>query len=117
MKKLVIIFILVIVGSCKEPEVITPVDPGVDLSAVFSNKQTVVTNAQQIKFNLPADGACTLTIIDSLSKQVITREKLVGKVGENKIKIYTNTLPKGSLILVLQDINKGQLGRTLIINK
>jgi len=117
MRKLAIIFILAIVGSCKEPEVIAPVNPGVDVSAVFSTKQTVVTNAQQIKFNLPADGACTLTIIDSLSKQVVTREKLVGKLGENKVKIYTNTLPKGSLILVLQDSNKGQLGRALIINK
>lgn len=117
MKKLVLILVIALAVSCKEPEIVTPTLPGVDNSDVFNNKRSIVVNAQQIKFKLPASGPYTLTVIDSISNQVVTREKLVGKLGENKIKLYTNMLPKGDLILVLQDVNKGQLGRTLIINK
>ena len=50
------------------------------------------------------------------SGQVVSRERFIGKIGENNKKIYTNSLPKGYLLLVLEDNNKNQLGKTTIIN-
>jgi hypothetical protein len=57
-----------------------------------------------------------LTLLDNNTGQVISREKFNGQNGENVKKIYTNSLPKGYLILVLEDNNKTQLGKTTIIN-
>jgi hypothetical protein len=58
----------------------------------------------------------TLTLIDKESGQVVSRERFTGQSGENFKKIYTNSLPKGYLLLVLEDNNKNQLGKTIINN-
>lgn len=85
-------------------------------SDIFSVKESSVTNGQSIHFKLPSSGTYMLTLLDNNTGQVISREKFNGQNGENVKKIYTNSLPKGYLILVLQDTNKNQLGRTTIIN-
>lgn len=108
--------VLLMVMSCEDPAVIAP-PVETTRTDLFNTKGAVVINAQYLTFNLPTTGFCTLTIIDSVANQVVTRENINGKTGENKIKLYTTILPKGNLILVLKDSNKGQLGRTLIINK
>lgn len=114
MKKTLIILILSLV-SCTKVEVIPT--PSVNTkSDIFSVQESTVTNNQDITFKLTTAGFCTLTISNSATGQVITREKISGVIGENKIKIYTNSLPKGYLLLVLEDNNKNQLGKTTIIN-
>jgi hypothetical protein len=52
---------------------------------------------------------------DSATSQVVTRERFLGKVGENKFKIYTNSLPVKYLYLTLEDSAKTQLGKTVLI--
>jgi hypothetical protein len=56
-----------------------------------------------------------LTLIDATTNQVVSREKFIGQNGENIKKIYTNSLPKGYLYLVLEDVDKNQLKKTKII--
>jgi hypothetical protein len=56
-----------------------------------------------------------LTLIDVTTNQVISREKFIGQNGENVKKIYTNSLPKGYLYLVLENVDKNQLKKTKII--
>jgi hypothetical protein len=65
---------------------------------------------------LPSAGKYTLTLINNNSGQVVSRELFNGQKGENIKKIFTNSLPKGYLLLVLEDINKNQIGKTTIIN-
>jgi hypothetical protein len=52
---------------------------------------------------------------DSVTNQVITRERFIGKMGENKLKIYTSSLPVKYLYLLLEDESKSQIGKTTII--
>jgi hypothetical protein len=52
---------------------------------------------------------------DSATSQVVTRERFLGKAGENKFKIYTNSLPVKYLYLTLEDSAKTQLGKTVLI--
>lgn len=113
MKKILIIpFILLI--SCTSPEI--PI-PNITVNDnIFSVKQSVVSNGQPIHIKLPSAGKYTLTLIDNSTNQVVSRERFNGQNGENIKKIYTNSLPKGYLILVLEDINRNQLGKTTIIN-
>ena len=65
-------------------------------------------------FNLKLAGTYTLTMGDSVTNQVITRERFTGKVGENKLKIYTSSLPVKYLYLLLEDESKSQIGKTTI---
>jgi hypothetical protein len=101
--------------GCTKVEIV-PLPEVLVVDNIFSVKESKVSNGQSLHFKLPSTGTFMLKLIDSTTSQVINREKFVGQSGENIKKIYTNSLPKGYLILVLEDINKNQLGRTTIIN-
>jgi hypothetical protein len=113
MKKLLIIPFILLIG-CNSPEI--PFTEVMVKDDIFSVKESVVLNGQSIHFDLPSAGKYTLTLIDNSTNQVVSRERFNGQNGENIKKIYINSLPKGYLILVLEDINKNQLGKTTIIN-
>jgi hypothetical protein len=110
MKKLLIILLLL--SSCRKIEV-RP-EPKPITADIFSVSQSTVSNGDEIMFNLKSSGIYTLTMGDSVTSQVITRERFIGKVGENKLKIYTSSLPVKYLYLLLEDESKIQIGKTTI---
>jgi hypothetical protein len=113
MKRILLTGFIFIIG-CTKPEI--PLPQVIANTDIFSVKESAVTNGQSIHFKLPSSGTYMLTLLDNNTGQVISREKFNGQNGENVKKIYTNSLPKGYLILVLEDNNKTQLGKTTIIN-
>jgi hypothetical protein len=109
MKKL---FIILLLTGCTK---ITPTPPTpLSNKDIFSVTQSTVSNGDEIIFNLKSSGIYTLTMGDSVTSQVITRERFIGKVGENKLKIYTSSLPVKYLYLLLEDESKSQIGKTTI---
>jgi hypothetical protein len=52
-----------------------------------------------------------------VTNQVVTRERFAGKTGQNKLTLYTKSLPTSYLYLLLEDGNKSQVGKTIIIIK
>jgi hypothetical protein len=115
MRKLLFILFLVILSACTKIEIPVPVPP--TNTDIFSVKESVVTDGQEIKFTLKADGVYTLTIGNESTGQVVTRERFTGKAGENKLTLYTKSLPTSYLYLLLEDGNKSQVGKTTIIIK
>jgi len=111
MKKILYISLILMVG-CTKPELPTPTMP---IEKIFTVTESEVTNGQSIYFDLPSAGIYTLTLIDKQSEQVISRERFNGQNGENVKKIYTNSLSKGYLYLVLKDANNTEINRTTII--
>ena len=109
MKKLLLILLLT---GCTKVMPPTP-NPSPNRD-IFSVSQSTVSNGDEIMFILKADGVYTLTMSDSTTSQVVTRERFNGKVGENKLKIYTSSLPVKYLYLVLEDASKTQVGKTSI---
>ncbi len=109
MRKLLLILLLT---GCTKIAPIPPSPP--QTTDIFSVSQSTVSNGSDIIFNLKTAGIYTLTMGDSVNNQVITRERFSGKVGENKLKIYTRTLPVKYLYLVLENESKTQIGRTTI---
>jgi hypothetical protein len=107
MKKLLFILLLVL-AACKKVEVQPPI-----VQDIFSITESTVSNGGEIIFDLKTAGVYTLTMID-VNQQVITRERINGKVGQNKLKIYTSSLPVKYLYLVLEDQSKTQIGKTAI---
>jgi hypothetical protein len=108
MKKLLIILLLL--SACKKIDV-QPLPPTVQ--NIFSVAESTVSNGDDIYFDLKAAGIYTLTMLDE-NQNVITRERISGKVGQNKLKIYTSSLPVKYLYLVLEDQSRTQIGKTTI---
>lgn len=111
MKRLLIILTLSL-ASCRKVDVPAPVPTVKD---IFTVAKSTVTNGSEIMFNLKSSGTYTLTMVDSIANQVVTRERFAGKVGENKLKIYTKSLSATYLYLILEDGSKVQIGKTTII--
>jgi hypothetical protein len=108
MKKL--LFILLLLSACKKIDV-QPTPPTVQ--DIFSVTESTVSNGGDIYFDLKAAGIYTLTMLDE-TQNVITRERISGKAGQNKLKIYTSSLPVKYLYLVLEDQSRTQIGKTAI---
>ncbi len=113
MRYLLTILLLISMWGCRKfDEFPTPPPTQTD---IFSVKESTVTNGQEIKFNLKTEGIYTLTLFDSTAQQVVTRERIIGKIGENSLKLYTKSLPVRYLYLSLEDENSIQIGKTLLI--
>jgi hypothetical protein len=91
--------------------------PTIPVEKIFSVKESKVVNGQSIYFDLPLTGIYTLTLIDKESGQVVSRERFTGISGENIKKIYTNSIQSQYLYLLLEDVTKNQIGKTIIITK
>jgi hypothetical protein len=113
MKKILFILILSLV-ACRKTQVPPIPQP---VPNIFSVKESSVENGQEIQFELTKIGVYTLTLSDSVSKQVLTRERFIGQIGQNKKKIYTKSLSVKYLYLLLEDENKNKVGKTIIIVK
>jgi hypothetical protein len=110
MKKLLAILLLT---GCTKVVSVAPIPPTPSRD-IFSVSQNAVSNGSEIVFSLKKAGTYTLTMGDSVTNQVVTRERFKGKVGENKLKIYTKSLPIKYLYLILEDSTKTQIGKTAI---
>jgi hypothetical protein len=110
MKKL--LAILLLLSSCTKIEV-QPQPPVVQ--DIFSVTESTISNGNDIYFDLKTAGIYTLTMVDKTTNQVITRERISGKVGQNKLKIYTSSLPVKYLYLTLEDNTRTQISKTSII--
>lgn len=110
MKRLFIILSLFLIACTKA--INTPVNPV--NKDIFSVPQSTITDGMDIIVNLKTPGVYTLTIGDSVTNQVLTRERFNGKVGENNLKIYTRSLSIKYLYLLLEDQSKTQIGKTSI---
>jgi hypothetical protein len=110
MKKLLLIFVVLLVGCTKMEIEPTPLP----VQKIFSVSESRVTDGQSIYFDLPSTGIYTLTLIDKESDQVVSRERFTGKTGENIKKIYTSSIQSQYLYLVLEDGSRTQIAKTTI---
>lgn len=108
---LTILFLISIWGCRKFDEFPTPPPTQTD---IFSVKESNVINGQEIKFNLKSEGIYTLVLFDSVSQQVVARERIIGKSGLNNLKLYTKSLPTKYLYLKLKDDRGVEIGKTLL---
>ena len=110
MKKLLIILLLT--GCTK----IVPTPPPISANtSIFSVAKSSVNDGDNISFDLKTAGTYTLTMGDSTTSQVLTRERFMGKAGTNNLKIYTKSLSVKYLYLILEDESKTQIGKTTIV--
>ena len=112
--RIIILCCIVFIISCKK---VIPPAPVVSTNSkeFFSVSENTVKNGDIMNFSLTTGGVYTLTMIDTVQNQVVSRERFTGKVGLNSLKIFTNTLPTKNLSVVLKDKNNNEIGKTRII--
>ena len=108
----IILFFIILLSACRKVDVIIPQKP---ISNIFDNKEVGIKNGQEIQFELAKNGVYTLTLGDEIGNQVLTRERFNGKIGINKMKIYTKSISIKYLYLLLEDETKTKIGKTTII--
>jgi hypothetical protein len=109
--KIILLFIILL-SACRKVDVVVLQKP---IPNIFDSKEVAIKNGQQIEFELKKDGIYTLTLGDEIGNQVLTRERFNGKIGINKMKIYTKSISIKYLYLLLEDENKTKIGKTTII--
>ena len=113
--KIIILWCVVFIISCTKEEIV-PIPPKMNTD-IFSVSETSISNGDTIMFKLTSDSTYILKLVDKTSNQVISKEKIVGKVGENKFNIYTKSLQNPYLYLVLEDNTKREIKKTTVIVK
>jgi hypothetical protein len=111
--KIILLCCLVFILSCRK--VVLPPVVLTNSTEFFSVSENTVKNGDIMNFSLTTGGVYTLTMIDTVQNQVVSRERFTGKVGLNSLKIFTNTLPTKNLSVVLKNQNNNQIGKTRII--
>lgn len=114
MKKVLFILFLSLI-ACKKVIDTPPLPPS--NVKIFDVKESSVENGQEIEFDLNKNGVYTLTIGDSVTNQVLTRERFNGQIGQNKKKLYTKSFSIKYLYLLLEDDSKTKIAKTNIIIK
>lgn len=80
---------------------------------IFESSTSKVIDGQEFSFEVTTTEIHQL-IITHQNGSVITKESFNPTIGLNTKTIYTNTLPKGELYLILQN-ETTELGKTTII--
>jgi hypothetical protein len=112
--RIVLLCFLIFISGCRKTNLPEPIS-SIGKVDVFSVKELKVSNGDELNFDLKTEGIHTMTLFDSVGQQVITRERIAGKIGQNTLNIYTKSLPIRYLYLSLEDVNNVQIGRTLLI--
>ena len=110
--KIIILCCVSFIISCQKEDIIEP--QSID---IFKVEQSTLGNKSEITFKVDDGGMYIVTMIDKNTNQVISREKIKCVIGENKIKVYTKTIPSQYLYLTLEDSFNNQLGKTTITIK
>lgn len=114
MRKFIWIFLLTSLVSCSKDD-FEPIPPKKINVDVFNLSENVVNDGDEVLFTLPHDSTYVLRLIDKSNGQTISKERIQGKVGVNKMKIHTKSVQTKYLFLVLEGINKNQINKTTII--
>ena len=114
--KIILLCCIGFMVSCTKMEIDPAPQPKIDVD-IFSLKELPVSDGEEVMFKLTSDSLYVLKLVDVQTNQVLSKEKIKGIIGPNKIKIYTKSLPSKYLYLVLEDGNKKEINKTTIITK
>jgi len=96
-----LIFLLLIVLSCQKDE-LEPIGGIEREDMIFAVTESKVVDGQTIFFNILSEEEHTLIIFDEETQSVVAKESFQPRVGLFDRRIYTKSLPKKRLQLILK---------------
>jgi len=120
MKKILIILSLIILTSCVRDEEFIVVDPNqevpealmIDDLVGIKLESYIVNERVAMNVKLPEDGVYRIKIRHGLNNELISQEKVTGKLGDNILKVYVSALDKSSYKLELTSEFHSIIGTT-----
>lgn len=121
MKKLLLLFSLLILAGCvQDDDFIIGPDPvdEVPSSLVIDDlvgiklESSIVTERVGMNVKLPETGTFRVKIRHGMNNELISQEKVTGKEGDNILKVYVSALDKSAYKLELTTENHVVIGRT-----
>lgn len=121
MKKLVLLFSLLILAGCaKDDDFIIGPDPVdevpssliIDDLAGIKLESNIVSERVSMNVKLPEAGTYRVKIRHGMNNELISQEKVTGKEGDNILKVYVSALDKSAYKLELTTENHVVIGRT-----
>ena len=120
MKKILIILSLIILTSCVRDEEFIVVDPNqevpealmIDDLVGIKLESYIVNERVAMNVKLPEDGVYRIKIRHGLNNELISQEKVTGKLGDNILKVYVSALDKSSYKLELTNEFHSIIGTT-----
>jgi len=108
----ILLFILLILVSC-QPDELMVVEPYPQYEMIFEESMSKVVDGQEFSFEVSTTEEYTL-IISHQNSSVISKESFMPTMGLNTKILYTKSLPKGELNLILI-LSKEEIQKTTII--
>ena len=123
MKKIIIVFLMVMVVGCVSDE-LQDIYPQSFISENLKIEEPIglkletifVFDKVSINVKLPQDGTYRLKI-RNISNELVSQERLTAKEGNNFLSIYTKNLSKSSYTVELTTDDHTVLGRTVFVNQ
>jgi len=113
-KFIITLFFIVLITACSKDDILpTPPQP----INIFLMGEHTITDSEEVSFELQTDGMYILKLVHGQTNQVLSKEKIVGNFGNNKIKIYTKSLPTNNFYLILETQDKVEIGKVKLISK
>jgi len=115
MKKYLIL-ILLLLFSCQKDllDDLEPTLPQEDM--IFKVEESSVVDGQTIFFNIDSEVKHTLIIFDTERKSVVAKQSFRPTIGLNDFQIFTKSLPKKKLQLILLKLSDEIKSTYIIIN-
>lgn len=113
MRKYVLIIFLFLMAC--EPDMIAEISSINTTEIIFDSNEVSVTNGQDISFDITETTQHQL-IITKQDGSVLSKESFIPTLGLNTRKIYTKTLPKERLQLILVNDNETIKKTFILIN-
>ena len=108
----ILLFILLFVVSC-QPDELMVVEPYPQYEMIFEESMSKVVDGQEFSFEVSTTEEHTL-IISHQNSSVIAKELFTPTMGLNTKILYTKSLPKGELNLILI-LSEEEIQKTIII--
>ena len=120
MKKILIIFCLIILTSCVRDEDFIIEDPNqevpealvIDDLVGIKLESSIVSERVAMNVKLPEEGVYRIKIRHGMNNELISQERVTGKEGDNILKVYVSALDKSSYMLELTNEFHVVIGRT-----
>lgn len=114
--KYIIFCLSIFIVGCHKDDILPspPIQKNVD---VFTLKENTVSDGQEIMFKSDSISTYIMKLVDKNTNQVVSKEKIVTKIGENNLIIYTKSIQTKYLYLVMENMNKKEVNKTTIIVK
>ena len=121
MKKIVLVFSLLILAGCVQDDdfIIGPAPVNevpetlvIDDLVGIKLESNIVTERVGMNVKLPEAGTYRVKIRHGMSNELISQEKVTGKEGDNILKVYVSSLDKSAYKLELTTENHSVIGRT-----